>query len=48
MTDRRQMIGAASFLVLIAVALLLVGVVRHEPGGEQSASMHQPVIAGAG
>ena len=48
MTDRGQLIGAALFLALIAAALLLVGVVRHEPGGEQSALMPQPVIAGAG
>ena len=46
MTDRRQLIGAALFLALIAAALLLVGVVRRDPGGEQSASMPQPVIAG--
>ena len=41
------MIGAASFLALIAAVLLLV-VARRDPGGEQAASMPQPGIAGAG
>ena len=48
MTDRGQLIGAALFLALIAAALLLVGVVRRDPSGEQFASMPQPGIAGAG
>lgn len=48
MVDREQLIGAVLFLALIAAALLLVGVVRRDPGGEQAASMPQLGIAGAG
>ena len=48
MTDRRQLIGAALFLALIAAALLLLVVARRDPGGEQVASMPQAGIAGAG
>ncbi len=40
------MIGAASFLALIAAVLLLLVVARRDPGGEQAASMPQPGIAG--
>lgn len=48
MVDREQLVGAVLFLALIAAALLLLVVARRDPGGEQSASMPQPGIAGVG